>query len=95
MRFFAPESHPSRGAWIEIGVPPDTTSTVGGRTPHGVRGLKYPRQRQDHYEGRSHPSRGAWIEIRASAYWCASRRRTPHGVRGLKFVQDMSDFPPL
>ena len=34
-------SHPSRGAWIEIKNPPSMIPFVGGRTPRGVRGLKY------------------------------------------------------
>ena len=34
-----------------------------GRTPHGVRGLKYPNDETDKQRGESHPSRGAWIEM--------------------------------
>ena len=34
------ESHPTRGAWIEIDHEPATTSVSEGRTPPGVRGLK-------------------------------------------------------
>ena len=34
-----------------------------GRTPHGVRGLKYEGGQATHREGMSHPSRGAWIEM--------------------------------
>ena len=37
-----------------------------GRTPHGVRGLKYEGGQATHREGMSHPSRGAWIEIQWS-----------------------------
>ena len=33
-------SHPSRGAWIEIGVIVRAESAPS-RTPHGVRGLKF------------------------------------------------------
>ena len=33
-------SHPSRGAWIEIGFRRDVGFLSVGRTPHGVRGLK-------------------------------------------------------
>ena len=41
------QSHPSRGAWIEItGTPP--ISCAGRRTPHGVRGLKSCRPQQHH-----------------------------------------------
>ena len=34
-------SHPSRGAWIEIQARNNQRQTRGGRTPHGVRGLKF------------------------------------------------------
>ena len=34
-------SHPSRGAWIEMCRRPDKNELERGRTPHGVRGLKY------------------------------------------------------
>ena len=34
-----------------------------GRTPHGVRGLKFPVGHIISGQGQSHPSRGAWIEI--------------------------------
>ena len=78
-------SHPSRGAWIEIPrrtVPPPEG---GGRTPRGVRGLKYRRPGQRPGGSRSHPSRGAWIEIMMLLRRKRrSFRRTPRGVRGLK-----------
>ena len=35
----------------------------GGRTPHGVRGLKYLREVETESKDESHPSRGAWIEM--------------------------------
>ena len=35
------QSHPSRGAWIEITKAELETVNVKGRTLHGVRGLKY------------------------------------------------------
>ena len=35
------ESHPSRGAWIEIPWQAPEGSEAEGRTPHGVRGLKF------------------------------------------------------
>ena len=37
-------SHPTRGAWIEIGVDKEIVGVVAGRTPPGVRGLKLPHQ---------------------------------------------------
>ena len=39
-----------------------------GRTPHGVRGLKYTEDTTGTYTYESHPSRGAWIEIIARLY---------------------------
>ena len=35
------KSHPAWGAWIEIGYTVIPYFEGGGRTPHGVRGLKY------------------------------------------------------
>ena len=58
-----------------------------GRTPHGVRGLKYFRQFVARIVATSHPSRGAWIEIRGRMrVRKMETRRTPHGVRGLKLA---------
>ena len=59
-----------------------------GRTPHGVRGLKYRTERHRDEPCRSHPSRGAWIEIAMSRPAYADYGRTPHGVRGLKSEPD-------
>ncbi len=57
----------------------------GGRTPHGVRGLKCSRGDSCILSAASHPPRGAWIEIlNAYSRCCQSICRTPHGVRGLK-----------
>ena len=62
------------------------------RTPHGVRGLKSPKQRIFPVVRGSHPSRGAWIEITAGTTRTgAATRRTPHGVRGLKWVDMAAD----
>ena len=36
---------------------------MGGRTPHGVRGLKYVGLHVAVRFSQSHPSRGAWIEM--------------------------------
>ena len=45
----------------------DQTQTPGlrhlSRTPHGVRGLKYPYLKDKAEGSRSHPTRGAWIEM--------------------------------
>ena len=56
-------SHPSRGAWIEIQAVHRGAAIYFGRTPHGVRGLKYVIECMLSYDYESHPSRGAWIEI--------------------------------
>lgn len=52
------ESHPSRGAWIEI-VRNTTSPSIPGisRTPHGVRGLKSAAGPRPHGVCLSHPSR--------------------------------------
>ena len=59
-------SHPTRGAWIEMGSKQRTQGGVSCRTPHGVRGLKFPVTGNKGRAQRSHPTRGAWIEIRAA-----------------------------
>ena len=35
------ESHPSRGAWIEMWYVAQHSADAARRTPHGVRGLKF------------------------------------------------------
>ena len=42
---YVPASHPSRGAWIEISRRRRRGCCPPGRTPHGVRGLKFHRMR--------------------------------------------------
>ena len=56
-------SHPARGAWIEMVRPVSVQVAGTGRTPQGVRGLKYLWPAQTHRCPRSHPARGAWIEM--------------------------------
>ena len=46
-----------------------TARRFSGRTPRGVRGLKWKDTRKRYDQRKSHPSRGAWIEIRSS-YSC-------------------------
>ena len=55
-------SHPSRGAWIEMLVMA-YDAKGNGRTPHGVRGLKFALHVAADLDAGSHPSRGAWIEM--------------------------------
>ena len=62
-------SHPSRGAWIEISLGITGVAVITGRTPRGVRGLKFGYLNVVTIDHVSHPSRGAWIEIRP----CLSR----------------------
>ena len=71
------ESHPSRGAWIEISRRTTPPPRDGGRTPHGVRGLKYERDICRGHEGESHPSRGAWIEIPIMNFAQQTKRVAP------------------
>ena len=79
-------SHPSRGAWIEIGadavlstLPPESHPSRGAWIE--IRMVRL----SDWISSGSHPSRGAWIEIDSSSFWSSDESsRTPHGVRGLK-----------
>ena len=57
------QSHPARGAWIEMPFADFGKAAAGGRTPQGVRGLKSKRRRLQEAKLQSHPARGAWIEI--------------------------------
>ena len=78
-------SHPARGAWIEISQAAYIGLILMGRTPQGVRGLKYSGRLDIFCEGVSHPARGAWIEMAStSGSWRGTSSRTPQGVRGLK-----------
>ena len=80
------QSHPSRGAWIEmkqlLGLSLDPTS-------HPSRGAWIEicvSARIINMTFKSHPSRGAWIEMLYVVYVLSkSHSRTPHGVRGLKY----------
>ena len=56
-------SHPAWGAWIEIRWKHVFYQIFSGRTPHGVRGLKYDAFNAGHISSMSHPAWGAWIEI--------------------------------
>ncbi len=79
------QSHPVRGAWIEI-YP--YTLTVTAAKSHPVRGAWIEIAAVPCGEGRSvrsHPVRGAWIEISEEFISAWRIGRTPSGVRGLKF----------
>ena len=56
-------SHPAWGAWIEMSVLAYRAAPPFGRTPHGVRGLKYIVKDPRHAAAESHPAWGAWIEM--------------------------------
>ena len=60
------ESHPARGAWIEIPLMIIIYTILTRRTPHGVRGLKLAMLTPERPNEESHPARGAWIEIFAT-----------------------------
>ena len=58
---------------------------MGGRSPHGERGLKLRPLRFLAALSPSLPSRGAWIEIQLGHFLrLRDLRRSPHGERGLK-----------
>ena len=57
------QSHPVWGAWIEIASLCNAGADGLGRTPCGVRGLKYARTIFFIAFFMSHPVWGAWIEI--------------------------------
>ena len=57
------ESHPVRGAWIEIILDIAQMKKSVCRTPSGVRGLKFIPGVNTHEHLASHPVRGAWIEM--------------------------------
>ena len=80
------QSHPSRGAWIEIDITRLLVDKRKGRTPHGVRGLKC----QQHgirraSRGRRTPHGVRGLKFLSEAIGPVLIRRTPHGVRGLKY----------
>ena len=57
------QSHPARGAWIEMAVTRPLWMPGACRTPQGVRGLKSCSRPSFRFVPPSHPARGAWIEI--------------------------------
>ena len=67
-----------------------------GRTPRGVRGLKFKSHFGVTSPDASHPSRGAWIEISLNQYEIAELNgRTPRGVRGLKCPEKAFSTAPI
>ena len=50
---------------------------VAGRTPQGVRGLKFEKVPPPLCGARSHPARGAWIEIVSEIYHFPRRAVAP------------------
>ena len=76
----ARESHPARGAWIEIFIGYNRLPRGFGRTPHGVRGLKYRSNRQQSKCRRRTPHgvRGLkWLHCPRGLY-----RHRSHPARG-------------
>ena len=71
------ESHPARGAWIEIHRVRDEGFNLAGRTPQGVRGLKYSIYSLLILCNMSHPARGAWIEMKSWTPRRGGRRVAP------------------
>ena len=77
-------SHPSRGAWIEISTWPASPVVSAGRTPHGVRGLKYHSHRVTGGDGGRTPHGVRGLKSMRCGNANTPHSRTPHGVRGLK-----------
>ena len=80
------QSHPSRGAWIEIGGGQPMRKQLIGRTPRGVRGLKLLQLTAEKTVCNGRTPRGVrGLKYLPSLCVCAPiLRRTPRGVRGLK-----------
>src|SRR4030042_2065032 len=58
---------------------------MGGRAPHGARGLKHVGDDMVWLGDKSRPARGAWIETILTPSGPPARNgRAPHGARGLK-----------
>ena len=74
------ESHPARGAWIEIPLMIIIYTILTRRTPHGVRGLKLAMLTPERPNEESHPARGAWIEIAVATL--ADATTSSHPARG-------------
>ena len=68
------ESHPARGAWIEMRSTSRKIVLVLRRTPQGVRGLKFWKRTHTLQGAASHPARGAWIEI-SSKGWMVGKTK--------------------
>ena len=63
------QSHPVRGAWIEMTSWGSAMGVLSCRTPSGVRGLKWVKATPTADDAsKSHPVRGAWIEIKYIAF---------------------------
>ena len=83
------ESHPARGAWIEIS---DWMHGKNREESHPARGawIEISGLSAGWTSPKSHPARGAWIEMfKAGDRVKISKSRTPQGVRGLKFQRLM------
>ena len=80
------ESHPARGAWIEIKIIQHQHTANYGRTPQGVRGLKLKSALAADFDKSRTPQgvRGLKFDGAANIVSPAGSR-TPQGVRGLKF----------
>ena len=79
------ESHPARGAWIEMQIRRLWLTIMLSRTPQGVRGLKCPGNRQVcGSQGRT-PQGVRGLKFPAYGNHPEWHSRTPQGVRGLKF----------
>ena len=57
------QSQPTRAAWIEIAAVLAVRVVHHGRSPLGLRGLKFFQSKLFSYRHKSQPTRAAWIEI--------------------------------
>ena len=79
-------SHPARGAWIEIVNNSIQLPGNTGRTPQGVRGLKYRRAGRARRAARRTPQGVRGLKLLEDRNGRAMAGRTPQGVRGLKLI---------
>ena len=88
-RWSAPRrsSHPARGAWIEIRSNAASRYVARGRTPQGVRGLKFEHSPRVVVQTAGRTPQGVrglkYLLRRVGAIISC---RTPQGVRGLKYT---------
>ena len=91
------QSHPSRGAWIEIGGGQPMRKQLIGRTPRGVRGLKLLQLTAEKTVCNGRTPRGVrgLKFMEGGGVGLAEPGRTPRGVRGLKYLPSLCVCAPI